>query len=360
MRSTLAGNDLHTLLRQAVRRALKMPVVGRIVHIAAAIYRMPETRASIDSLARRQDDVANRMQLDLSKLQALTAQYEAVQPEMQNLLVSLPQALRQLQKMQQDSYGQLSAHVARLLTEARVAAAEQFETLTQQFAEHCETSTQQFEQQFDALRERQEFIRREIMFEIRYGTSRALNVDSEEARTRVEAEIVDRVKFDAARQAGPKLNLGCGHLPLDGYLNVDLRKLPGVDIVARADALPVQPGEVAEIMSAHLLEHFPQEQLARRLLPYWKSLLKRGGTFRAVVPDMEAMIARFSAGDIPYDTIREVTFGAQDYDGDFHYNMFTPASLSKLLDEAGFTDVQVLARGRPNGECLEFEVRATK
>jgi predicted SAM-dependent methyltransferase/ElaB/YqjD/DUF883 family membrane-anchored ribosome-binding protein len=344
---TQAGNDMHTLLRQSVRRTLKVPVVGRIVHIAAAIYRMPETRASIDSLAQRQDDVANRMQLDLSKLQSLTAQYDAVQPEMQNLLVSLPQALRQLHKTQQDSYSQLSAQVERLLTEARVATARQLETSAQQFA-----------QQFDALRERHEFVRREIMFEIRYGASRAPNVECEEASTSVEPEIVDRVKFDAVRQAGLKFNLGCGHLPLDGYLNVDMRKLPGVDIVARADALPVQPGEVAEIMSAHLLEHFPQEQLARRLLPYWKSLLKRGGTFRAVVPDAEAMIARFSAGDMRYDTFREVTFGAQDYDGDFHYNMFTPASLSKLLDDAGFTDVQVLARGRPNGACVEFEIRA--
>lgn len=30
------------------------------------------------------------------------------------------------------------------------------------------------------------------------------------------------------------LNLGCGHILLDGCINVDMRNVPGVDVVAEA------------------------------------------------------------------------------------------------------------------------------
>ncbi|GAB2921141.1 hypothetical protein GCM10027093_69910 [Paraburkholderia jirisanensis] len=56
--------------------------------------------------------------------------------------------------------------------------------------------------------------------------------------------------------------------------------------------------------------------------------------------------------------LREVTFGAQDYDGNFHYNMFTPDTLARLLDTAGFCSTQILARARASGNYLEFEICA--
>ena len=49
-------------------------------------------------------------------------------------------------------------------------------------------------------------------------------------------------------------------------------------------------------------------------------------------------------------------YGGQDYDGDFHFNMFTPASMGDYLREAGFVNLQVLASGRRNGNCYEFEI----
>jgi predicted SAM-dependent methyltransferase len=149
-------------------------------------------------------------------------------------------------------------------------------------------------------------------------------------------------------------------VPLDGYLNVDRRALPGVDIVAEADALPVERGGVAEIFSAHMLEHFPQEQLRRELLPYWYSLLKNGGIFAAIVPDADGMTNAYAAKEYPFERFREVTYGTQDYDGDFHFNMFSTGSLSALLVEAGFTDVEIVAENRENGGCKEFEIRAKR
>jgi predicted SAM-dependent methyltransferase len=204
---------------------------------------------------------------------------------------------------------------------------------------------------------RVEFVRRELMFEMRYG-GKAPNSQVEKIKTKV--EIINKNKYAAARNNQLRLNLGCGHIALEDYLNVDRRALPGVDIVAEADELPFEPGEVDEIFSSHLLEHFPQEQLRRELLPYYFSLLKNGGVFRAVVPDAEAMIQEYTKSNYPYDDMREVIYGAQDYDGDFHFNMFTADSLKKLIEEAGFISVNIDATGRVNGKCFEMEISARK
>jgi hypothetical protein len=53
-------------------------------------------------------------------------------------------------------------------------------------------------------------------------------------------------------------------------------------------------------------------------------------------------------------------YGGQEYEGDFHQTGFSPESLSALLDEAGFVGIDVVERGRPNGECLEFEIAARR
>ena len=51
-----------------------------------------------------------------------------------------------------------------------------------------------------------------------------------------------------------------------------------------------------------------------------------------------------------------MTFGDQEYDGDFHFAMFTPDTLAGLLAEAGFAPVEVIEQGRRNGLCYEFEI----
>ena len=163
-------------------------------------------------------------------------------------------------------------------------------------------------------------------------------------------------KVAKAGATGIRLNLGCGHIPLDGYINIDQRELPGVDIVTDVGNLPFEEGSLSEIFSAHMLEHLPQERL-RRLLPYWHSLLGQNGTFRAVVLDGEAMLAGITAGSCSFENFREVLFGAQKYEGDFHFNLFTPDSLSNLLVELGFKKVAVPIKGRPNGNYFEFEIR---
>ena len=203
------------------------------------------------------------------------------------------------------------------------------------------------------LLQRVEMVRAEMLYELRYG--QAAGTDTKPIA--FESKVINPA---ALGQPDVRLNLGCGHVPLQGFVNIDMRELPGVDVIAVLDDLPVPERSVAEIFSSHVLEHFPVEELTRRLLPYWQSLLRPGGVFRAVVPDIAAMAHGYSSGAIGFETFREVLYGGQEYEGDTHFNGFSAGHLGSLLADAGFEDVAVVAEGRPNGSCLEFEILATR
>lgn len=364
-------------LRNIARAAAGWPVVGRFVRIGVAVIRLPETR---DAHNRLEAEVLQRLvgpggaepaggsfateQLPslLQSLSDLNQRMIAADNDQLNLVKSVPIALRKLTRdlvEVRDQCSQVLPTVEQRLT----ADAAQIDLRLKELGateQRVATLNQRVETLADSmtyLLGRVEFVRRELMFEMRYG---AAAPSGEKEQLQAKTEILDPQKVEAARAGGLRLNLGCGHIPLDGYLNVDRRALPGVDIVAEVDNLPFGEGELSEICSAHLLEHFPEEQMRRELLPYWVSLLKPEGTFRAIVPDGKAMTQAFAASEYSFETLRRVTFGGQDYDGDFHFNMFSPESLTHILHEAGLSQVDIIAENRENGGCKEFEVIARR
>jgi len=155
-----------------------------------------------------------------------------------------------------------------------------------------------------------------------------------------------------------RVNLGCGEKPLDGYVNVDFRPLPGVDVVADVRRLPFEAGTVDEVASAHLVEHFRQHQLETLILPYWRSLLAPDGAVRIVCPNWAVMIEQLNAGELAFDDFKTVTFGLQDYSGDDHFAMYTPTTLTAVLERAGFGRIEVLEERRQNGNSPEMELLA--
>ena len=190
---------------------------------------------------------------------------------------------------------------------------------------------------------------------------RELGGAESEAEQAIEPRIPDRAAYElklARMNGGLRVNLGSGEKPLEGYLNVDRREAEGAEVVADIRDLPFEPGSISELASHHLVEHFREHQLATRILPYWRSLLQPGGTIRIVCPNWEVMLERVGEGTMPYSDFKSVTFGAQDYAGDDHFAMYTPTSLSRILTEAGFTDVEVIVADRQNGLCPEMELVA--
>jgi len=207
------------------------------------------------------------------------------------------------------------------------------------------------------LLDRIEFVRREMMFELRH---RAVGGAALQVRpTTMQPRVLAPEKVEAARSSGAlRLNLGCGHILEAGYINIDARQLPSIDVVAEPGALPFEPGSVDEISSSHLVERFPQEEMRYRLLPHWCRILKPGGRLRAVTSDGESMLTGLAQGTYTFQDFREVLLGGHDREGDFHHNLFTPDSLGRMVEEAGFTAVEVPVRGRRNGQRFEFELVA--
>jgi hypothetical protein len=165
--------------------------------------------------------------------------------------------------------------------------------------------------------------------------------------------ILAAEKVERARAEGARLFIGRGPSPLDSYLHVDATELPGVDIVARADALPFEAAELSEIVASHVLEGFTQDELERKLLPYWAGLLEPGGELRAVADDANAMIHATGRGEFRFEQLRNTLFG-----GDARRNIFTAESLAATLRAAGLQDVRVIAEGRRSGSGWELEIAA--
>lgn len=317
--------------RPVAARLYRIPLLGYALRTGVAFAKLPRFNKKIRELEARLASPAEESQPAMARLADLEASWHDNIPAFLNAVSSVQAIALQQHDLRADLEG--------VRHDADVAQ--------KQIGEHAASISR--------LWERLEFVRREILFEVAYNPARASMPAT--PKTAIKARENERVAV--ARASGRiVLNLGCGHIAAADCINVDRRDLPNVDLVAEVEELPFEAGTVQKICSAHLLEHFPQEELARRLLPYWRSLLQPGGVFEATAPDMAAMLKAAASGEMSFEDFREVLFGAQDYIGDYHYNAFSPESLLHLLQAAGFVDITIPVEGRRNGKCFEFTVIA--
>lgn len=145
-----------------------------------------------------------------------------------------------------------------------------------------------------------------------------------------------------------KLNIGCGNLLKEGYVNIDLFvQQPGV-VQAPADKLPYPDNSVDEVFSSHLLEHISHVNTVQ-VLSEWFRVLKPGGVLQLIVPDLEWCLRNWlglSESDrwgFPLYTI----FGLQYHPGEYHFTGFTVPRLTQLLQAVGFVGVAAESRWDP-------------
>ena len=157
-----------------------------------------------------------------------------------------------------------------------------------------------------------------------------------------------------------KINLGCGSLDMEGYINVDMRDLPNVDIVADVLHLPFRMGEVDEIYTSHLIEHFTSMQMLKEILPYWYGLLKKGGVLVAILPNIGYMAKEYAKGNIPFEQLAEVISGGQEYEGNYHLAVYDEKKIEGMMKEIGFREINIETANRKNGLCWEMEIHGVK
>jgi predicted SAM-dependent methyltransferase len=140
------------------------------------------------------------------------------------------------------------------------------------------------------------------------------------------------------------VNLGCGHRPLPGFVNVDAARGPAVDVVwDLRRGLPFPPGSCGAIFCEHVIEHIPREATPR-LLDACRRALEPGGVLRLSTPDAERYLRSY-AGDgeflrhpgfrEPSDTPLDRVNRMMREDGQ-HLWVYDEASLRLLLERSGF------------------------
>lgn len=150
-----------------------------------------------------------------------------------------------------------------------------------------------------------------------------------------------------------RLNLGCGLYRKEGneWVNIDCRKLLGVDKVMDVRELDYSESSVDEILANDLIEHFSWKKTIG-VLKVWAKVLKPGGKIYIQCPDMEAIARKILSGQIKEEGISYWIYGSGDYGNpSFHKAGFTINYLKKLLNEAGIKVVKICNDGGTNLQC---------
>jgi predicted SAM-dependent methyltransferase len=136
-----------------------------------------------------------------------------------------------------------------------------------------------------------------------------------------------------------KLHLGCGRKFIQGYVHIDIVPYDHIDHVSSIDNLSfIETDSVDVIYTCHVLEHFKRNQ-TKVVLDEWFRVLKPNGTLRLAVPDFES-ICNVYQDKKDLNLIIGPLFGKQNYLYNIHYNIFDFKTLSKLLSDVGFKNIE--------------------
>jgi predicted SAM-dependent methyltransferase len=91
-----------------------------------------------------------------------------------------------------------------------------------------------------------------------------------------------------------KLHLGCGNKHINGFINIDIRNLPEVDVVDDILKLNTIENETVDLIYvSHVLEHIGRHEYMN-VLKKWFELLKVGGILRIAIPDFEKIVEHYN------------------------------------------------------------------
>jgi predicted SAM-dependent methyltransferase len=149
-----------------------------------------------------------------------------------------------------------------------------------------------------------------------------------------------------------RLNWGCGSHTALGWINSDVKDIPGVDLVADIrDGLPIETASVDYAVSVHALPELPYPTLVPALEEL-RRVLKPGGVLRLVLPDLDKAVDAYREGNAGYFKIAPEE--ADSLSGRFilhilwygySKSLFTAEFTTDLLAEAGFEAIEVCGYG---------------
>ena len=169
--------------------------------------------------------------------------------------------------------------------------------------------------------------------------------------TRLMAPLSRRRLRGLAAGPGPiRIHMGCGPVPLPGWLNIDVVGSLANVAWDLAQPLPLPAGSASAIFHEHFLEHLPLAAAVANLRECWR-LLEAGGILRVGVPDFgrharsyaeesEYLRHQRPGRPTPLIALSELIYTFE------HRSVWDGETLVELLREVGFADVAV----RPHGD----------
>ena len=149
-----------------------------------------------------------------------------------------------------------------------------------------------------------------------------------------------------------KLNLGCGDVHIPNYLNLDVVRTKAVDFVADISELSfLESGMYEEIRLDAVFEHLYRWQQLPFLKSAYRALKPGGKIILNWLPDFDTLISAYQnktpgikrpVFDL-YEVYRFTHGDPTPLNGpqQIHKDIFTAQSITKLLQEADFSDIEV-------------------
>ena len=144
---------------------------------------------------------------------------------------------------------------------------------------------------------------------------------------------------------GLRLNLGCGKRHLPGFIHVDEADFPHIDQQHSVRSLPFFENECAELIYAsHVIEYFDRHEVIH-VLREWHRVLIINGLLRIAVPDFKGLVQVYHQYE-DLNLILGPLYGRMVIACDsgektiYHKTVYDFDSLSAVLEESGFSDVQ--------------------
>lgn len=138
-----------------------------------------------------------------------------------------------------------------------------------------------------------------------------------------------------------KLNLGCGHNKLEGYINIDGNKHCKPDRVCNIiRKLPFRKNSVDEVLLFHTIEHI-QKIYHRQIFMELSRIMVNGGILYVSYPNFWECAKRWYENYKGHKQFWEATlYGRQLSKYDYHVCAMNPDELTELLYECGFGEVK--------------------
>jgi len=93
-----------------------------------------------------------------------------------------------------------------------------------------------------------------------------------------------------------KLHIGCGKKALEGWINIDIKDHPWIDLKHNIlQPLPYDKNTIDYIFNEHVFEHFTQRE-GMKILRDWHRVLSLTGVIRIAMPGLKDSIAKYLDG----------------------------------------------------------------